>query len=257
MIRDVSRNLRARSILSYGQKVDPASGDEVTYVNTHQVHVTADEIMLQDAGGASLRGAPVDVTIDENASGVNGLDTGTKSPSTWYHIWIISKPVGGAQGLLSLSASSPTLPGGYAYKAYVGAVYNNDSDYLRLYIQNGTLAWADKTAPLGMTAFPTTPTSVDLSASIPSTAASVIIELSGLTTIGGYFISDVDVGPTSTGPWFDRWMMVAGTPGGPGGIDHVQFTSQNEIILDSPQQIFAYTHTADDRLQIQVLGWRY
>ena len=257
MIRDLSRNLRARSILSYGQKIDPVSGDQVPYVNTHKVHVTSDEIMLQDNGGASRRAAPVDVTVDVNVSGTNGLDTGIKSPGTWYHIWIISEVTGVAQGLLSASASHPTLPGGYTYKAYVGAIYNNSSDYLILYLQNDRLAWADKTCPLAMTAFPTTPTSVDLSASVPSTATSVIIELSGLTTIGGHYISNVSVGPTSIGPWHNRWMMVAGTPVGAGSIDHVQFITQNEIFLDSSQKIFAYVQSADDRLEINVLGWRY
>ena len=48
MIRDLSRNLRARSILSYGQKYDPVSGEQITYVDTHKIHVTADEIMLQN-----------------------------------------------------------------------------------------------------------------------------------------------------------------------------------------------------------------
>lgn len=257
VIRDLSRNLRARSILSYGQKIDPTTGDQVSYVNTHQVHVTADEMILEDAGGAPRRAAPVDVTIDVNASGTNGLDTGTKSLSTWYHIWIISQSSGGAQGLLSLSATNPTLPGGYSYKAYVGAIYNNSSNFLIMYLQNDRLVWADKTCPLGMTAFPTNPTSVDLSASVPSTAISVIIELSGLTTIGGHYISNVSVGPTSNGPWHNRWMMVAGTPQGAGGIDHVQFITQNEVFLDSAQKIFAYVQSANDRLEINVLGWRY
>jgi len=254
VIRDLSRNLRARSILSYGQKIDPATGDQVLYVDTHKVHVTADELILEDAGGAPRRAAPVDVTVDVNASGTNGVDTGTKSPSTWYHIWIISQSSGVAQGLLSASASNPTLPGGYTFKAYVGAIFNNSSDYLVSYLQNDRLVWADVLSPLGMTPFPTTPTSVDLSASVPSTAISVIIEVSGLTTNGGHFISNVFVGPTLNGPWHNGWMMVAGTAG---SIDHVQFITQNEIFLDSAQQIFAYVGSQNDRLQIGVLGWRY
>ncbi|SPE30283.1 hypothetical protein SBA2_50022 [Acidobacteriia bacterium SbA2] len=256
VIRDLSRNLRARSILSHGQKINPVSGDQVTYVNTHKVHVSADELMLEDDGGTPRRAAPVDVTIDVNASGANGLDTGSKSPSTWYHIWIISQFSGVAQGLLSASASNPTLPGGYTFKAYVGAIYNT-SDHLISYLQNDRLVWADKTTPLGVAAFPTTPTSIDLSASVPSTAVSAIIELSGLTTIGGHYISNVSIGPTSNGPWHNRWMMVAGTSQGAGGIDHVQFVTLNEIFLDSAQEIYAYVDSANDYLGISVLGWRY
>jgi hypothetical protein len=255
VIRDLSRNLRARSMLSYGHKVDPVSGDPVTYINTHQVHVTADEMMLQDGAGVSRRVAPVDVTIDVNASGTNGLDTGTKSPNTWYHIWVIADSGGGAHGLLSASASNPTMPGGYSLKAYVGAIYNNSSDFFNLYLQNDKLVWAEKTSATGRTLFPTTPTSIDLSASVPSTAISVIVDVSGYTTIGGHFISNVSVGPTSNGPWQNGSMMVA--PQTAGGIDHVQLITQNEVFLDSAQKIFAYVASANDRLEIEVLGWRY
>ncbi len=257
MIRDLSRNLRVRSILSHGQDVDPNTGDPIEYINTHQVHVTADEIMLQTVGGTTRRAATIDVTIDVTTLGVNGLDTGIKSPSTWYHIWIISKSRGGVKGLLSISASNPTLPAGYTYKAYVGALYNNSSNYLISYYQNDKLVWAEKTCPVAMTAFSTNPTSVDLSASIPPSANSVILELSGLTTIGGHFISNIHVGPTSSGPWHDRWMMVAGTTQGSGGIDHVQFITQSEIFIDIAQKIYAYVGTPNDRLEIHVLGWRY
>lgn len=257
MIRDISRNLRVRSILSYGQKFDPALGAPVTYIDTHEIHVSADEIILQDNGGVSQRAANIDVRIDINAQGINGLDVGTKSPFTWYHIWVIHGANGPVKGVLSLSSSSPNLPGGYSYKAYVGAVYNNGDDYLIAYYQNGQLAWGEKSCPLAMTTFPTDPTSVDLSASLPSTATSAIIDLSGLTAIGGNFISNIYVGPTLTGPWHNRWMMVAGAPQGTGVIDHVQLATQCEILLDSPQTIYAYVGTANDRLEISVLGWKY
>jgi hypothetical protein len=51
--------------------------------------------------------------------------------------------------------------------------------------------------------------------------------------------------------------MVAGTPQGAGAIDHVQFSTQCEILIDSPQQIYARAGTRNDRLEIHVLGWRY
>lgn len=257
MIRDLSRNLRARSILSYGEKVDPDTGDQVSYVDTHKIHLTADEIMLQDNGGTPCRAAMVDVVVDLDVSGIDGLDAGVKSPKTWYHMWIISDSGGSARGLLSTSASSPTLPADYVNKAYVGAAYNNESGYITPYYQNGKLAWAEKTCPLGMTAFPANPTSIDLSASVPSTAESVILELSGLTTVGGHFVSDISLGPTPSGPWHNRWMMVAGSPQGSGAIDHVQFSTQCEILIDSTQQVYAYAGTPNDRLEIHVLGWRY
>ena len=257
MIRDLSRHLKARSILSLGQRDDPRSGDQVSYINTHEVRITADEIQLQDNGGRPYRATMVDVTVDITTSGVDGLDTGTKAPETWYHLWVISRPRGFVKGLLSTSSSNPTLPPGYNRKAYVGAIYNNRDDYFVSYYQNDKLAWADKSCPLAMAAFPDTPTSVDLSASVPSTAISVILELSGLTTIGGHFGSSIYVGPTSNGPWHNQIMMIAGTSQGAGNIDHVQLVTQSEVILDSSQQMFAYVGSPNDRLELHVLGWRY
>jgi hypothetical protein len=141
--------------------------------------------------------------------------------------------------------------------AYVGALYNCADGNFPTYRQIGGLAWATKTCPLGMTAFPTNPTSINLSASVPSTASAVLAELSGLTTIGGHFISSVCVGPTPLGPWHNQWMMVAGTAQGGGSVDHVQSTAQCEIMLDTAQTIYAYVATANDQLELSVLGWRY
>jgi hypothetical protein len=256
-IRDLARNLKARSILVYGKKVDPVSGDQINYVETSTAHVTADEIILQDNHGSPFRAFRADVTVDIGVSGVNGLDSGVKAASMWYHIWIIANSSGLVGGLLSTSETEPALPSGYKYKAYVGAVYNNSSDYFVSYYQNNSLTWAEKSCPLAMTSFPTSPTSIGLSASVPSTAMSVIIELSGLTNIGGHFISNIYVGPTLNGPWHNRWMMVAGTPQGAGSVDHVQCSTQCELILDTAQTIYAYVGTTNDLLEISVLGWRY
>lgn len=257
MIRDISRNLRVRSILPPAQSADPDTGDEITYVGTHEIHVTADEIMLLNDKGDPFRATEVDVIVDITVSGVGGLDTGTRSSNEWYHIWLISDKKGQVDGLLSLSATKPELPFPKDFFiAYVGAIYNMNDCFVSYY-QNDKLAWAQVSCPLAMTAFPTTSTGIDLSASVPSTAISVILEISGLTSTGGHGISNISVGPTPSGPWHGRWMMVSGAPQGSANIDHVQFITQSEIILDSAQQIYAKVGTPNDRLEIHVLGWRY
>jgi len=247
-IRDSSRNLKVRTIASHG-----TSGANTT----HQVKVTADAMILEDFRGTPLRAFRIDATVDIENSGINGLDTGTKSPATWYHIWVISNGRDGAQGLFSRSDSTPAMPPRFSFMAYVGAIYNTTDNRLISYIQNGQLAWAEKTYPLIDVIPPAAPVRVNLSASVPSTAASVILETSGATTIGGHFISNYSLGPTQNGPWFNSWMMVAGTPVGAGSVDHLQSIRQCEVILDSAQQIYASVNTADDRLEVHVLGWRY
>jgi hypothetical protein len=90
----------------------------------HQVDLNAEEIILQDDKFNSYRINAIDLTLDITSTGINGLDAGTENPDTWYYIWVIAKSNGTVSGLLSSSSSSPTLPSGYIYKAFAGAVHN-------------------------------------------------------------------------------------------------------------------------------------
>jgi hypothetical protein len=90
----------------------------------HQVDINANEIILQDDRFNSYRITEVDLTLDITTLGTNGLDTGTEKPDTWYYIWVIAKSDGNVAGLLSSSSNSPTMPSGYIYKAFMGAVHN-------------------------------------------------------------------------------------------------------------------------------------
>jgi hypothetical protein len=90
----------------------------------HQINVHADEVILQDDKFNSYRVTKVDLNIDITSSGINGLDSGSEHPDTWYYIWIIAKSNGATAGLLSSSSSNPAMPSGYIYKAFAGAVHN-------------------------------------------------------------------------------------------------------------------------------------
>lgn len=56
-----------------------------------------------------------------------GLDTGTKTNSTWYYVYIISKADGTTDVLFSTSASSPTMPTDYVYKRRIGSIKTDSS----------------------------------------------------------------------------------------------------------------------------------
>lgn len=84
------------------------------------VSVTADEIVLEDSSNAYKTLRNVSLTIAGTTTGANALDTGTIAASTWYALWVIAKADGTTAGLLSLSATAPTLPSGYTFKARVG-----------------------------------------------------------------------------------------------------------------------------------------
>lgn len=68
------------------------------------------------------------LTANFATSGANGLDTGSEAGSTWYYLWVIAQADGASPAaLLSLSSTSPTMPGSYTVKRRVGQVRNGGS----------------------------------------------------------------------------------------------------------------------------------
>lgn len=146
--------------------------------------ITADELVLEDGAGATVKLAALAVTVNSAAAGVGGLDTGALAAGTAYHIWAVAQP-GGANpsAIMSLSSTAPTMPAGYTLKARVGgtAITDASKHFLRL-LQLGedvqfTVTPATNTANMlllavGTSGSVTTPTYAALSlvGLIPSTA---------------------------------------------------------------------------------------
>lgn len=75
-----------------------------------------------DSGNTTIMTVGSPLTVDIGASaGANAIDTGSKSNSTWYYLWVIGKTDGTVAGLFSASSSSPTMPSGYTLKRLIGA----------------------------------------------------------------------------------------------------------------------------------------
>jgi hypothetical protein len=103
------------------------------YATAATADIDADEVVLKDSSGAVYLAESVNLTVNIGASGANGLDTGSEASGTWYYLWVIYNGTTVA-GLISASATSPTLPSGYTYKALVGAVRNDgSSDFIRFW----------------------------------------------------------------------------------------------------------------------------
>jgi hypothetical protein len=111
---------------------------------TFKVGITADDVVLKNSSGLSYLAEAVSVTANMTASGANGLDTGAEASSTWYYLWVIYNGTTVAS-LLSTSATAPTLPSGYTYKAMVGAVYNDSGSNFDTMYQSGSEVWLDET----------------------------------------------------------------------------------------------------------------
>lgn len=70
-------------------------------------------------------------------SGNGGLDTGTIAASTWYHIFVIERTdTQVVDVLISLSATSPTLPTNYTKKRRIGSILTNGSGNIVAFSQN-------------------------------------------------------------------------------------------------------------------------
>lgn len=158
------------------------------------VTVAADLVTTTD--GTNYLTTALSGTINLGTNGAaNALDTGTIAQSTWYSIWAIAKSDGTTAGLASISASSPTLPSGYTYKARIGWV-KTVSGSATLYgtWQLGKRAsykvgLAQTTTPIKLTGGSSTGdpstgsyTSVSISDYVPTTAAEI---LGSLVSQGG------------------------------------------------------------------------
>lgn len=96
--------------------VKPNAGAPLT-----KTDVTADLLSVQ---GVTL--SALSKTADITASGAGGLDTGAPTNNTWYAVHIISNATGSLTSIIySLSATAPTLPGGYTLFRRVGWVRRN------------------------------------------------------------------------------------------------------------------------------------
>ena len=97
--------------------------------------LTADFVSLL-ASTTIQQASSVSLTPSLASSGANGLDTGAVAANTWYSTWIIGNGSTTA-GLLSLSTTAPTMPGGYSYKLRTGWVRTDGSSNIKAFTQHG------------------------------------------------------------------------------------------------------------------------
>lgn len=217
------------------------------------VTVAVDEIAVESAANAykTLRG--VALSIDSAAAGANGLDTGALATSTWYSVWVIWNGATTA-GLLSLSATAPTLPAGYTHKARVGWARTDGTanKYPLGFTQYGKSVQY-KVAPA--TNVPTTPVmasgvagsigtptyvAVGVGSVVPPTCASLVIALAAISNYGGMVAPNPNYGAAYTGA---NQAPVCTTSGGGGG-NSVSMTLEGAY----PQNIYWASNSASNSL---------
>jgi len=177
---------------------------KIQVISNTQATITADQIVLfDDFNNAKLISA-VSATLDKTILGaVTGLDTGTIANSTWYYVWAIAKPDGTKGVLMSLSATAPTMPSGYTFKARIGAIKtHSDGTLLRTlqygrniqYINSGSLpliaSGTQGTSPSTYVTASTTsavpPTACRISISAVATAQGAVLAIAPNGNYGAY-----------------------------------------------------------------------
>lgn len=91
-----------------------------------------------DGTNALMLALAATTTLDCTTVGANGLDTGSLTSTTWYHLFVIGKADGSAFAVLaSTSLSSPTFPSGYTLKRRIASFLTDGSAHILAYIQDG------------------------------------------------------------------------------------------------------------------------
>lgn len=129
-------------------EVDPpvyigyVKGLSIETYNGGRIDIAFDEALLVNSDGEGV--IVTSITNDKiwpANSGVTGIDTGSEASSTWYYMYLIHNTSNGyTYGILSTSASSPTLPSGYTHYLYFGAIYNDGSSNLEYTTYAGNIA---------------------------------------------------------------------------------------------------------------------
>ena len=118
-------------------------------------------------------------TIVASANGANGLDVGSLGNSTLYAVYVIgdSTDYNPTAGLLSASFSAPTLPAGYDMFRRIGCVLTSGAAAILDFSQAGRTMWYAAAVATAVTVGQSTTFAlVNVSAMVPSTANSVILE---------------------------------------------------------------------------------
>lgn len=160
---------------------------KILVTSTSAITMTADMVSVWDTSFGVQNLRAFNQAISTAASGAGGIDSGAVGANSWYAVWAIAKADGTMAAMLSLSATAPTMPSGYTYKARMGWVRTDGSSNLYFTIQYGrraqyivgtnpTTMRSMATGALGSVTVPTW-SAVSVSNFVPTTALQILATL--------------------------------------------------------------------------------
>ena len=197
------------------------------------------------------------LSLNITSSGANGLDTGSEASNTWYAIYVIGGGGNATASLLSVSATSPTLPGTYTVQRRIGWVRNDGSSNFYEYDTQSTgrdrfVLWNEVETILELltNGGATTYTNVDISELIPPTCTTAYINANHVSNDGGQeFVTFRTAGLAGTGPRAHR--VFAGSANSAEASASTCFF----IRTDSTQNIEYRNSSGSEQTDIWVLGY--
>ena len=159
------------------------------YANGLGIAKTAAKIISMAAGAARDSTDTNDITLSALVSinganvGANGVDIAALVASSFYAVYVIgdSTAYQSAAGLLSLSATAPSLPGGYDMYRRVGWILTDGSSNILQFWQYGQGEERMYYYDVGISELSggsdTTFTAIDLATSVPPIATEVLFDV--------------------------------------------------------------------------------
>ena len=170
------------------------------------INLTADQLVMQtNAGIVQSRNnvslTSINISTGTTTSTANGMDGEAPGVSAWLYIYAIDNGAAPA-GLVSLSATAPTLPSGYTYKCRLGSMRVDGSGNLLRTLQAGnqaqyTVATASNTTslPVITSSFGTFWTAQSVVNFVPTTATRIKMSTVFQPTVNNTTNNTVGVAP--------------------------------------------------------------
>jgi hypothetical protein len=245
----IVKRSRYAGAIGAGRKI--AARTNAATPNT-KVDITADELQLRDASGNFKTVSAVSVTIDFGTTGANALDTGAQASSTWYYGWVIAKEDGTVAGLGSTSATAPTMPSGYTYKALATAARSDGSTHFVAYRQFGNKVWYELAQAIGTSLSATAETTLTTSSVVPSIALEFTVDLQNLqiTASGTNLDATLNLRHVSSANFVSKRMF--DNSSGSGGLR--QYPGPQVTVPNSGNFYYIWTVASGTGQQVDIYG---
>ncbi len=184
-------------------------------------------------------------------SGNGGLDTGTIAANTWYYVYAILKAdLITSDVLVSLSASSPTMPSGWTLSRRIGAMQTDVSSHWYAFTQTGD----DFVRATGVvdvnTTISTSRSSLTLSSAPPNMPARIrAYAFHATAQVGVVLQPTAETDGTPTGAAAPLYSLYAETA-------NAGAAGEFEIMTDALAQIAVRASQTSSTVRILTKGWK-